>query len=272
MVLCAKGQIALEIVVFRVKFLRKIMATKYTETENMFLVQMIAQHRVIAENKKTDAVSLKEKQAAWNKIQCSYCSPSFPTKSVKELKKCWDNIKKKKRQQNTLARQNRLLTGGGSPKEVTSDPVTDFPGSAFRAIDVELRNDWDSTAAFEKKNLSFPLATKGNDAVMDNRTSLSPLNDESSHCAPLPCQPSTSASMEAVPEQLTPAPVVQKALHLSNRRMLSKRTCSCNDELIQLQIKKVKDGIDQQRELHEKRMEAANAEARLAMVRLRKKS
>ncbi|CAG9768164.1 unnamed protein product [Ceutorhynchus assimilis] len=230
----------------------KIMATKYTETEKMFLVQ-IAQHRVIAENKKTDAVSLKKKHAAWDKIQCSYCSQGFPTKSVKQLKKCWDNIKQKKRQQNTLARQNRLLTGGGSPKEVITDPVTDFAGSAFPAIDVELGNDWDSTAVFEKKNLLSPLATKGNDAVMDNRTPLSPLNDESSQSeAVLLCQPSAGASMKVVPEQLTSAPIDQKALHPSNRRMRSKRTY----------------GIDQQRELHEKRMEAANAEARLAMVRL----
>ncbi|CAG9763570.1 unnamed protein product [Ceutorhynchus assimilis] len=253
------------------KFMCKIMATKYTETEKMFLVQMVAQHRVIAENKKTDAVSLKEKQAACDKIQCSYCSQGFSTKSVKQLKKCWDNIKQKKRQQKTLPRQNRLLTGGGSPKEVITDTVTDFAGSAFPAIDVELGNDWDSTAVFEKKNLLSPLATKGNDAVMDNRTPLSPLNDESSQSedeAVLPCQPSAGASMKVVPEQLTSAPIDQKALHPSNRRMRSKRTCSCNDELIQLQIKKVRDGIDQQRELHEKRMEAANAEARLAMVRL----
>lgn len=48
----------------------------------------------------------------------------------------------------------------------------------------------------------------------------------------------------------------------------SKKKCNCNNMLLELQIDKIKQNIEQQKELHEQRMKTAAAETKLAILRL----
>lgn len=67
----------------------------FSDTEKLFLVQLVSESSSILENKKTDSVSLKEKNEKWEEITKIYISQGFPARTTKQLKKCWDNIKQR---------------------------------------------------------------------------------------------------------------------------------------------------------------------------------
>lgn len=67
----------------------------FSETEKLFIVHKVAENKEILENKKKQIVARYVKNAVWEKICESFCSQSFTSKSTKQLKKCWDNIKRK---------------------------------------------------------------------------------------------------------------------------------------------------------------------------------
>ncbi|XP_018394538.1 PREDICTED: myb/SANT-like DNA-binding domain-containing protein 3, partial [Cyphomyrmex costatus] len=91
----------------------------------MLLAQLISEEKVI-ENKKTDAVDLKIKNEAWERVTRRYYCQGFTPRTSKQLKKCWDNMKQKKKKLNTLIKAQRLMTGGGVSPAVPVDPVMDF--------------------------------------------------------------------------------------------------------------------------------------------------
>lgn len=53
------------------------------------------------------------------------------------------------------------------------------------------------------------------------------------------------------------------ALHVG-----SKKKCNCNNILLELQIDKIKQNIEQQKEFHKQRMKVAMAETKLAILRV----
>lgn len=72
---------------------------------------------------------------------------------------------------------------------------------------------------------------------------------------------------------------INKASSKNSKRMLqshddnvphvmSKKKCKCNNMLLELQMDKIKQNIEQQKELHEERMKAAAAETKLAILRM----
>lgn len=54
----------------------------------------------------------------------------------------------------------------------------------------------------------------------------------------------------------------------SKLQKTNKYNCNCNKREIQLRVQKVLEGIKQQQELHKKRMETAEAENRIAILKL----
>ncbi|KAM0730295.1 hypothetical protein ACS0PU_004172 [Formica fusca] len=95
----------------------------------MLLAQLITEKKVI-ENKKTGATDLKDKAAAWERVTTKYCSQGFPPRTSKQLKKCWDNMKQKKKKLNTAMKVQRLMTGGGVSPAVPVNPVMNFMDAA----------------------------------------------------------------------------------------------------------------------------------------------
>ncbi|XP_018366582.1 PREDICTED: myb/SANT-like DNA-binding domain-containing protein 3 [Trachymyrmex cornetzi] len=241
-----------------------------SKTEKLFIVHQVAENKEILENKKTDGTTIQAKNAVWENIRKSFCSQGFTPKSTKQLKKCWDNIKQKSRQQNTILRQNQLLTGGGPLTPEETNVVTDVAQATIPNIDVELENKWDSTAVYEKKVTT---------ATLDGNGSSNSLHEEDSDIDVYETASTSKASCSTRLLERGNTEAINKASPKNNKRVLksrndnvlhvtSKKICNCNDMLLELQVEKVKHNIEQQKELHEQRMKVATAETKLAVLRV----
>ncbi|EFN61163.1 UPF0439 protein C9orf30, partial [Camponotus floridanus] len=79
------------------KQLRK-RAVNFTQAEKMILIDLILKHKHIIENKRSDNVTLKDKEKSWKIIENTFNSiSSTEFRSSEVLKSCWDNLKKKTR-------------------------------------------------------------------------------------------------------------------------------------------------------------------------------
>ncbi|XP_072752400.1 uncharacterized protein [Anoplolepis gracilipes] len=132
----------------------------YTERERMLLAQLVSEEKAI-ENKKTGASDLKDKVDAWERITKKFDNEGCTPRSSKQLKKCWDNMKQRKRKLNTTMRHERLMTGGGPPSVQPNDPVMAFMDATNANLDVEIDCPFDSTAVFEKEyNVKMDCASE----------------------------------------------------------------------------------------------------------------
>lgn len=78
----------------------------------MKLIELIEREKNIIENKKTDYVSLKDKDACWKTIVQEFNSESISGhRDVACLKNCWDNLKKKTRKHYAEIRKEVFKTG-----------------------------------------------------------------------------------------------------------------------------------------------------------------
>lgn len=86
----------------------------FTEAEKSILVDLVTAKKDILENKRTNTVSIKEKENCWEQLCNEYngmaMNISRPTIS---LKNCWENIKKRTKKQFAEDRMQRYKTGGG---------------------------------------------------------------------------------------------------------------------------------------------------------------
>ncbi|XP_069680116.1 myb/SANT-like DNA-binding domain-containing protein 3 [Periplaneta americana] len=99
----------------------------FSAEEKTLLINLIKCKRVI-EDKRTDVISLSKKKAAWLEILQEFNSNEAVTKrSLSQLKKCWDNIKTKRKRELAQEMKERMKTGGGPPPPLTSpNPEVDL--------------------------------------------------------------------------------------------------------------------------------------------------
>jgi len=73
-------------------------AQNFSEAEKMILINLIHQYKYVLENKKSDAVTSKDKDKYWKVIEHLFNSRSSgECRNSEVLKNCWDNLKKKTR-------------------------------------------------------------------------------------------------------------------------------------------------------------------------------
>lgn len=73
-------------------------AQNFSEAEKMILINLIQQNKDVLENKKSDAVTSKDKDKCWKIIEQLFNSRSSgECRSSEVLRSCWDNLKKKTR-------------------------------------------------------------------------------------------------------------------------------------------------------------------------------
>ncbi|KAJ8929982.1 hypothetical protein NQ314_017270 [Rhamnusium bicolor] len=120
----------------------------YTVKEKILLANLIDKHKLV-ENKKTDAATVQMKQHEWEKIASEYNSQGDITmqRTSAQLKKLWNNLK-----QSTEEKYTRLVTGGGPPLEIKTDPVMEVVDAAAPNADVTITCPWDSTAVYMREN------------------------------------------------------------------------------------------------------------------------
>lgn len=71
-------------------------AQNFSEAEKMILTDLVLQYKDVIENKKSDAVTSKDKDKCWKTIEIAFNSrSSAECRSSEVLRSYWDNLKKK---------------------------------------------------------------------------------------------------------------------------------------------------------------------------------
>jgi len=68
----------------------------FTKEEDL-IANLVETYRHVIENKMTDAVTSRDKEAAWQEIETRFSPQSGSFRNWHQLKNCWDNLKKKKK-------------------------------------------------------------------------------------------------------------------------------------------------------------------------------
>uniref|UniRef100_A0A6P7GBS4 Regulatory protein zeste n=1 Tax=Diabrotica virgifera virgifera TaxID=50390 RepID=A0A6P7GBS4_DIAVI len=84
----------------------------YTREDKEILIEILKKYPII-ENKNTDATTIKKQSEAWNAVMHDYNAVRTEIRTVTQLKRCWDKIKRQKKMELSKERQNRMSTGGG---------------------------------------------------------------------------------------------------------------------------------------------------------------
>lgn len=85
--------------------------TNFSNTEKDLLLEIIIKYKHIIENKKTDAVTAKDKGKCWDEITRKFNSESSTYRDSITLKNCWDNMKKRTRKFYAEERSKLYKTG-----------------------------------------------------------------------------------------------------------------------------------------------------------------
>lgn len=94
---------------------KRIRSTNYTNVERGIFIDILQKYKYIVENIKTDGITLKQKENAWDKIVLEFNANSCVTKrTVKQLKSLYDNMKRKAKADRANERVEIFKTGGGS--------------------------------------------------------------------------------------------------------------------------------------------------------------
>ncbi|XP_075739245.1 myb/SANT-like DNA-binding domain-containing protein 3 [Rhipicephalus microplus] len=92
---------------------RKTTATRFvfTREERELLVNLVTRHKAVIENKRTDALTKRAKDSAWEKLTSEYNSqPGIRRVTVAQLRKLWDNEKSKWKKKQSEQKRNLYAT------------------------------------------------------------------------------------------------------------------------------------------------------------------
>jgi len=84
----------------------------FSTDEKMNLIEIIENKQHIIESKRTDGVTIKEKEKCWLDISREFNSKCIQTnRNVISLKSCWDNLKKRTRKHCAEIHKQVFATG-----------------------------------------------------------------------------------------------------------------------------------------------------------------
>ncbi|CAI6365430.1 unnamed protein product [Macrosiphum euphorbiae] len=94
--------------------------------EKSILIEIVTEHFAVIESKKTDGLSIKLKNAEWQKIAEKFAAASstYPRDSH-SLKTLWENLKRKAKVAMAIEADNNYGTGGGKAMKSVADPIVD---------------------------------------------------------------------------------------------------------------------------------------------------
>ncbi|XP_063219111.1 myb/SANT-like DNA-binding domain-containing protein 3 [Bacillus rossius redtenbacheri] len=102
---------------------KRIRTQNFSSDEKMKVLSLVERHKNIIENKRTDAVSCKEKDAAWEKLANTFNAGSSVMRSKESLRKLYEKLKRDAKVAHSTEKINLMKTGGGPNSVVIIDPV-----------------------------------------------------------------------------------------------------------------------------------------------------
>ncbi|KAK4885155.1 hypothetical protein RN001_001426 [Aquatica leii] len=117
----------------------------FSADEKESLKILVKKYKDILENKKTDCVSVSQKKKTWIQLAVEYNSlAENSSRTPQQLKKCWENLKNKRKMELSLEKRERLTTGGGSFHPPADDPEAPLTDDILGGVDIELKDVIDS--------------------------------------------------------------------------------------------------------------------------------
>lgn len=81
----------------------------------LLLIDLVAKNQKKVECKKTDAMSNKEKEKAWDELCLAFNLKSLEVRAAPKLRAKWESLKKSARKEAAELKRSLLKTGGGPP-------------------------------------------------------------------------------------------------------------------------------------------------------------
>lgn len=137
----------------------------FTSDEKLLLINIVAKYKDIVENKKTDAVGIREKKIAWEKITEDFNSSGlYCPRSCDSLKRLYENKKKQLRREAGEDKRELYKTGGGLPPKIKKDACDEILLSIINTKTIYgLTNSFDSDAMPSTPN---PINENNNEVEM----------------------------------------------------------------------------------------------------------
>nr|XP_022904566.1 myb/SANT-like DNA-binding domain-containing protein 3 [Onthophagus taurus] len=109
--------------------------------EKRILLDLVGKYNDI-ECKKSDCVSTSKKKKSWENLTEEYNSMAETTfRTLEQLRKCWENIKARRKKELAAEKKARMATGGGLFVPIPDDDAVD---AVLNAVDIELSEAIDS--------------------------------------------------------------------------------------------------------------------------------
>ncbi|PSN46171.1 hypothetical protein C0J52_16094 [Blattella germanica] len=120
----------------------------FTAEEKTYITDLVCSYKDIIENKKSDVVSTTAKRRKWQEIADEYnLTGQYSKRSAEQLKKCWENMKTKRKSELAVEKRQRMFTGGGpcSSPRIDDEPQLD---SLIESIDIKMSDVVDNDTLF----------------------------------------------------------------------------------------------------------------------------
>lgn len=129
-------------------------AANFGPTEIRVLMDMVFKFRDIIENKKTDAITNKEKDVAWTKVADLFNAASgVAIRSSKTLRLKYESIKKNTKKKAAHNRQELYKTGGGEATQAAFSVAEEkVLAMCANMGGLDARNDSDALVGYSNSN------------------------------------------------------------------------------------------------------------------------
>ncbi|XP_060525307.1 myb/SANT-like DNA-binding domain-containing protein 3 [Cylas formicarius] len=201
------------------------MAVPYTREDKEVLVQIIKKYHII-EDKRTDASTIKKKNAAWASVTDDFnASRTTEKRTSVQLKRCWDKIKRKRKEELAEERRSRMLTGGG---ESMPDKIL-IPGvdEVVPHLTEHVENPFDSDGKFESAEKDYTILdiSEPSHTITKDQSSLPEDNNAPSTSSTIQIKSVSLASREIeVPTPLSSDSISRKRLYPDEKKILQNIT------------------------------------------------
>ena len=89
----------------------------FTHSEDLILLDLVEERKDILENKKSDAVTWKQKAECWENLTVEFVNKTGTVRNAKTLKDKYDALKRKSRVEIAAEKHETYRTGGGPQKK-----------------------------------------------------------------------------------------------------------------------------------------------------------
>ncbi|XP_064625947.1 myb/SANT-like DNA-binding domain-containing protein 3 [Lineus longissimus] len=126
----------------------------FSELERSLLIELVDKYKETLESKKNDYKCIKAKSEAWTKVADNFNSQNGVVKrDVKQLKKCWDNIKSSAKKVLGKDARETKLTGGGKKDTVPNEEAQAIAAiipAQIQSLENEFDDDGDNHTEKDK--------------------------------------------------------------------------------------------------------------------------